>query len=261
MDSKVKIVACSDIHGCVSCDSVAEYAIRHRADILVIAGDIQNADLFRPAKSYFNNDFLRSMRRLMDHGIEVVAVPGNHDFYLKEQLEEDDRRRFMGNLHILVDKAETIGGLRFYGTPWVPTINGRWVYEMDDDELSSKFSKIPTDVDVLISHSPPIGLSDSEQWDVSLGHPNYIRQHFGSKVLRNEIIRKSPKINICGHIHTGDHHPLMLGNTVVLNVSIIDERYREAYDPSEVKFISDRSMEIRISGEKTWTKIKSSNNT
>lgn len=258
----VKIVAASDIHGCVSCDSVADYAIRHRADILVIAGDIQNADLFRSVKSYFNADFIRSVRRLMDHGIEVVAVPGNHDFYLRDCLGADSRRRFIGNLHILVDKTEIVSGVRFYGTPWVPTINGQWAYEEDDDDLADKFAKIPSDVDVLISHSPPLGFSDMEQWDVSLQHPDYARQHFGSRSLRKAIVSKRPRVNICGHIHTGDHRPLSLEDTVVMNVSLIDERYNEAFQPSEIKiFEDDGVMEFRMGGEKSWQKMKNSKNT
>lgn len=260
MMDKVKIVACSDIHGCVSCDSIADYAIRHRADILVIAGDIQNADLFRPVKSYFNDDFVRSIRRLMDHGIEVVAVPGNHDFYLNDCLSADSKRRFMSNLHILVDRMETVSGIRFYGTPWVPTINGRWVYEENDDDLEVKFSKIPTDLDVLISHSPPLGFSDAEQWDVSLQRPSDARRHFGSRSLRKSIISKKPRLNICGHIHTGDHHPLRLDGTVVMNVSLLDERYKEAFLPSEIKIFKDGgNMEVRMGGDKTWQKVKCNN--
>ena len=59
--------------------------------------------------------------------------------------------------------------------------------------------------------------------------------HFGSLDLTDEIARKRPRFVFCGHIHTGDHVPVVLdhgeSSTTVYNVSRLDEDYEIAYEP------------------------------
>lgn len=239
MYGKVRIVACSDIHGCVCSDDISDFAIRRRANIVVVAGDIQTAYVGRDPRSCFRNEFLWMCKDLYRHGIEVVAIPGNHDSYLRECLGKDNRKRFCGNLHILCDKSETVCGVKFYGTPWVPFINGRWVYEEDDDDIAPKFAKIPKGIDVLISHSPPLGFGDAELWDVSMQNPKDQWEHYGSASLRKVILDKKPRLCICGHIHTGDHSMQKLGDTGIINVSLIDEGYAPAYQCADITIDRD----------------------
>ena len=255
----VKIVAVSDLHGCVPCDKVANMAIRKKADILVIAGDIQTAFRDVSPRTYFQEEFLPAVRKLMDHCIEVVAVPGNHDFYLRECLGADNRKRFMSNLHILCDRKADIFGVRFYGTPWVPPINGTWAYEAEERDLAYKFGKIPHGVDVLIAHSPPKGCYDKEHWDVSMDWPRHTWIHFGSRELRNSIHRTIPKCVVCGHIHSGDHGLNRIDETAVINCSLVDERYREAYEPAEILVSlgddGSKTMKFRTKGERKWAML------
>lgn len=248
----MKIVACSDIHGIASFDHVANVAIRERAKIVVVAGDIQTAYSNIDPRSNFEDEFIRPVRRLGRVGIEVVATPGNHDFYLHDCLGSDNVKRFTSNLHLLCDKREKILDVKFYGTPWVPTVNGMWVYEMDDEDLADRFKKIPKGLDVLVSHTPPRGL-DPDMYDVSLRNPRSMRMHFGSVSLLHAINVKRPRCVICGHIHTGDHSPTRVGDTVVFNVSLIGEDYKPAYEPTIIR-ISDNKVEYK-KGVNEWEAV------
>ena len=250
----VKIVACSDMHGIASFDHVANIAIRERAKIVVVAGDIQTAYFGRDPRMSFEDDFLRPTRRLERVGIEVVAVPGNHDFYLQQQLGRENVKRFTSNLHLLCDKRAKVLGVKFYGTPWVPTVNGMWCYEMDDIDLEDRFRKIPKGLDILVAHTPPFGLDSSELFDVSTKRPKRNWEHFGSKTLRKVIEVKKPRCVICGHIHTGDHAVNRVGDSAVVNVSLIGEDYHPAYEPTIIR-ISESNVEFRTEGSDEWTTI------
>ena len=58
--------------------------------------------------------------------------------------------------------------------------------------------------------------------------------------MRNEILASNIELNICGHIHTGDHNPnlITLNNgksATIQNVSILDEEYQVAYYPAIIE--------------------------
>ena len=65
-------------------------------------------------------------------------------------------------------------------------------------------------------------------------------KEFGSVDLRNEILRSNISLNICDHIHTGEHETthIVLNNgksAIIKNMSISDEDYRVAYDPVTIE--------------------------
>ena len=77
---EVKIVACSDLHGIASFEKVAERAIQIGAQIVVVAGDVQTSFIGKDPASAFFFDFIDPTIDLLKSGIDVVLVPGNHDF-------------------------------------------------------------------------------------------------------------------------------------------------------------------------------------
>ena len=169
----------------------------------------------------------------------VRLEAGNHDFYpiahiLYRDVGIDWKYAFSPNVHFLGDAAAEIGGVRFYGTPWVPIISYSWAFEGEPDRLVEWFSKIPSGLDVLVTHSPPhIPGSDVDR---SLQTDS---EHFGSPELTEAIAEKSPRFVFCGHIHTGDHNPVTFSchdgsATAIYNVSRLDERYEIAYEPTWV---------------------------
>lgn len=237
--NKLKIVACSDIHGRPLVPMVNE-VLHYKPDVFVIAGDLQGGGYSFGGYDYFCHELVPAVRRLHAEGIETVLVPGNHDFWLADALEKDVAQN---GLHFLVDKEEEICGYRFYGTPWCPYINGRWVYEVQEEELAQHFKKIPPGIDVLISHSPPLGEGKAENFDVSMQFMPEYRKHFGSSNLRDAIVSKMPHLVICGHIHSGDHKLYQFNSkTVIANVSLLDERYNRAYGMARMTVMPGRKL-------------------
>ena len=252
---KVKILCMSDLHGCVDYSKLADAAIRRRVDVVAVAGDIETSVIGASHERHFEREFIGMCSKMLFHGIEVVATPGNHDSFLREELG-NGRKRFAGNLHILVDRCETVCGLKFYGTPWVPFINGQWCWERADNRLDEKFDLIPSGIDVLVCHTPPEGVGEEETFDVSRQHYRMYWKHFGSKSLREAILRCRPRCVVCGHIHSGDHRLNRVGESALINCSLIDERYHEAYKPAEIVIESHAGgsvkMKFKTEGAKKW---------
>lgn len=230
-----KILATSDLHGLIT--ELAETCQRKKPDILIIAGDIHPASISCYAPEWFEKVFFPLVAKLP---CEVVATPGNHDFWLAGNYDKIKNGNFLyvpKNFHLLVDEEIEINGLRIYGTPWVPYINGRWCYEKNDRDLKEYFDLIPKGLDILISHSPP--LISGKMIDVSCDNPKEWQRHFGSIALANAIRESKPRAVFCGHIHSGAHGrtPFATGSsskTFLWNVSRVNEQYRVAYPMTAV---------------------------
>ena len=112
----------------------------------------------------------------------------------------------------------------------MPIISYSWAFEGEPDRLVEWFSKIPSGLDVLVTHSPPrIPGSDVDR---SLQTNS---EHFGSPELTEAIAEKHPRFVFCGHIHTGLHGGVDFEATRIYNVSRLDERYEVAYEPTWVE--------------------------
>lgn len=159
------------------------------------------------------------------------VVPGNHDLFA-ERKELRKTIKWPDNVKLLVDEGCEFNGLSIYGTPWVPFINGSWAFEeVFPGHLREQFAAIPENLDILITHSPP--KIRSRKIDVSIDRNS---PHFGSEDLTDAILRKRPRLALCGHIHTGDHSLIEVGHddgtkTLLRNVSRLDEEYKVRYAP------------------------------
>lgn len=223
----MKIVAVSDIHGNL-------IQIKEKSDMLVIAGD------WSPL--YIQQDYLAVLewmdRRFIpwmksSRAKHIVFIPGNHDLacqysFFKDEYNKILTRHLMNNsVHYLCHESIIINNLKFYGNPNSESPRG-WAfskpYNVDYD--------FDDDTDILITHQPP-----------RFGDVGYVKQtnrEFGSVDLRNKILESNIKLNICGHIHTGEHgcHQILLNNNKkasVYNVSILDEEYSVAYKPTVIE--------------------------
>lgn len=97
-----------------------------------------------------------------------------------------------------------------------------------DSKLKETYSAIPENIDILLTHDAPYGTSDiCYEWT------QYGREleHIGNKPLRDAILEKHPTWNIHGHLHSANHDIELLGNTKVVNVSIVNESYNVVYKP------------------------------
>lgn len=229
--SNYLVAATSDLHGFI--EGVIQEVENGKPNFLVIAGDIHPCRIDISAETWFPKVFYPFLEEVK---IPVIAVPGNHDFYLNDIICKGREwgKQFPQNFHLLCDSEVIIEGIKFYGTPWVPWINGRWCFEASERSLKYVYSKIPMGIDVLISHSPP--LIQHQFIDISLERPKPSWRHFGSKDLHKAIRETSPHLVFCGHIHSGNHQTHTIESdseenvsSRVYNVSRVSEKYQVTY--------------------------------
>jgi Icc-related predicted phosphoesterase len=126
-----------------------------------------------------------------------VCIAGNHDRCFERTYERDLARRIFRdhNITYLEDEAVTLGGVKFYGSPWQPKFYD-WAFNLPrgGEKLKIRWAGIPDDTNVLITHGPPKGIGDLVPRGERTGC-----EHLLARVLRLEHL----KAHIFGHIHEG----------------------------------------------------------
>lgn len=225
----MRILAISDQHGHMP--EIPE------CDILIVAGDLC-PDVIRGVSArvdplrqvdWFNREWLPWRER---QPARFVAVTwGNHD-YGGEQM----RRACMvsGDHYTVVGCDETVDalGLKIYLTPWSNTFM-KWAFMRDPETLARYYEAIPSGLDVLVSHQPPMGFgSQCRYLDPRDGQ--WKEEHVGSVELRAAIRDKQPRAVVCGHVHSG-HGTYDCDGVPVYNVSVVDEGYSLVWQPTLVE--------------------------
>ena len=181
------ITAISDIHG-----NLVDIP---KCDVLCICGDIVGLNDQRSmdaSKHWFENRFVNWINKIPCD--KVLVIPGNHDFYIEKchmnydgfniALLRDIELKTNDKLKFLIDKAFTYESINFYGTPWINPIRSRsyWAFEPDqyyDNLLETKFSKIPIDTDVLLSHDNPYNNETLSKYSMNAKYHFYGHWHEG----------------------------------------------------------------------------------
>ena len=154
-----------------------------------------------------------------------IFIGGNHDIVLDEN--EATKARRAGNMYswsiqldanrqaktliqsyekegviYLQDKEYVYNGVKFYGSPYSPWFHGDfWAFNKQRGaEINKVWAKIPSDVDVLLSHTPPYGVLDDVFEQKT---ENELDSHAGCKDLLNVIKKRLTKLKLhtFGHIH------------------------------------------------------------
>lgn len=216
-DAADLIYATSDIHM-----SGIEGITDKESGTIVLAGDFmekaKHAENMKEAKKWWDEKFIPWCEDHKDQ--DIVIIGGNCDRWLY-----NNRKKVVWpkNVHYLDDSEAEVKGMKVYGTSWCPhNMNGAW--EVDDKQLEKEFAKIPPGLDILVTHVPPKGEG------IDLDHDTEFNKHFGSEALTKAILEKKPKIVLCGHVHSGSHKPIKIGDSLVMNVSRIDDdRYEQSF--------------------------------
>ena len=219
----MKIIELSHQHGNLN-------QIKDSCYVLVIAGDLSPLCYQQDYDTVLNlcdNEFIPWMKSLYTY--HTIIVPCNHDISCTYSSFKDDtdnlikRHDMCDKIHYLCFDSVIIDGKKFYDNPnsdssywWAFSNQHNQNYEFDDD------------TDILITHHPP-----------RFGDVRFVRRfnkEFGFVDLRNDILRSNISLNVCGHIHTGDHETthIVLNNCnsdIIKNMSISDEDCRVAYEP------------------------------
>lgn len=227
----IKIASISDMHG--NLDITIE-----KSDLLIIAGDILPLDIqmnTRGSKKWLKSIFIPWCESLDVDNIFLVG--GNHDFYLQNHTQEFRDMIKYTNIRYLQDESAVYIGengkvYNIYGTPWCHQF-GNWAFMgYSDEALKDIYSKMPDNIDILISHDAPYGYSDTIIEDVPWGNG----EHIGCKPLAEVVLEKKPKLLLHGHLHSSNHEMELMENTMVYNVSILNEHYKIAFKPLYLEF-------------------------
>ncbi|KAJ0394959.1 hypothetical protein P43SY_000857 [Pythium insidiosum] len=223
----MKVVCISDTHGLHE-ELLAATGIPD-GDVLIHAGDFTDTG-DRDEVLAFNAFLAR-----LPHRYKLV-VAGNHEstfdraFYPahwqqyghRQAYDPDEVRALLTNALYLEDQAVVIDGFLFYGSPWQPEFCS-WAFNLPrGPQLLDKWQRIPDAVDVLVTHTPPLGRGDQ------VGH-----LRVGCADLLREVqSRIRPQFHVFGHVHEG-YGSSSDGVTTFLNASSCTHEY-EAVNPPMV---------------------------
>jgi Icc-related predicted phosphoesterase len=175
----MRLVCVSDTHGYHDTMRVPD------GDVLIHAGDLTKRGTVDEVRAV--DQWLAKM----PHKHKIV-VAGNHDF-LFEREPETARAMLTHATAYLEDEGVEIDGTRFYGSPYTPEFFN-WAFMLPRGEaLRAKWSHIPNDVDVLITHGPPYQILDLTLHG----------EHAGCEALAERMAELKPRLHVFGHIHEG----------------------------------------------------------
>ena len=217
----MRIVATSDCHGMLHEVDVPD------GDVLVLAGDVLanrygNRARLSDAKWQLEElDRLAKWLDVLPHR-RVVLIAGNHDFVF--QHEARAARKILSShpkIVYLKDSGAEVCGLKFYGSPHTPFFCD-WSFNLprDGDELRKAWAKIPSGLDVLVTHGPPFGILDRTPSG----------EQVGCALLLERIETVRPRYSVFGHIHDS-YGRTRVGETEFLNVALCDESYMPVQKP------------------------------
>lgn len=223
----MKIVAISDLHGTLL--PIKDYF--ERCELICICGDISPLNIqanHKKMRKWLVNDFKPWCESLPCD--KVIFIAGNHDFsfqnldFMYTQFPKDKKVTYLFHENY-VYTSRSGKEYSIFGTPYCKLF-GNWAYMELTDILEKLYTDIPKNLDILLTHDAPFGVSDVL---LQLGY--YTGEHIGNKPLSAEILRKAPKIVCHGHLHSTSREFEEWGYSKVINCSIKDECYNPIYDP------------------------------
>lgn len=192
----MKIIAISDTHGQHEKVKIPE------GDLLIHAGDLTEYGTEEEVK-----DFLRWFAK--QPCTYKVFIAGNHDLFF-EQANQNKYKIFANlkaeNVFYLQNSGITLEGIKIWGSPVTPYFLGMAFNKQRGEVIRKTWNKIPTDTDILITHSPPYGILD---------------QGLGCEELLANVIQRKPKLHVFGHIHNA-YGTYQENNKKFINASLTD---------------------------------------
>ena len=194
-------------------------------DILLHSGDFTMRGSFEETINAM--EWLGVQAAKFEH---VIITGGNHDwffYHLSQQIGVWATRDFVQkhagpNVVYLENEfwATELEGKVFsvYGSPAQPEFGGMaWNYARGA-EIKAVWDKIPANVDMLITHGPPMGVLD---W---VG-----KERVGCEELRIAVERIKPRAHVFGHLHSAGGQHRRIGTTDFYNAAVVDESYKLAH--------------------------------
>ena len=190
-------------------------------DLLLLAGDVcPDQDQERWVLGPFR-DWLRSVRAR-----RIVMIAGNHDFFFETAGWRENLAPHFASygLCYLEDSGIEIAGQKIWGSPWVENLPD-WAFCASPEEAAERFSLIPEDTDILLSHAPPGSILDR------VGE-----RSVGSSALASRLQSLRPRVSFFGHIHECGGEQKDFPDTTFYNVALCDEHMQITREPLLLDF-------------------------
>lgn len=222
----IRVCAISDLHG-----YLPEV---EPCDLVLICGDI--VPLSAQGSSRYTSRWYKRAFKTWAESLpcdKVIFIAGNHELHFPNHYEYY-KKMFPNNSKVtyLCHEEYTYLGsdgkeYRIFGTPYCQ-IFGTWAFMLPDPELEERYSEIPENLDILITHDQPYGYGDVL---LQKDCPWANGKHIGNKMLMEAISKKMPRYQFNGHLHSCSHNKIMIEDTIHYNVSLKDESYQPVYEP------------------------------
>ncbi|MFT4761505.1 MAG: Icc-related predicted phosphoesterase [Paraglaciecola sp.] len=212
----MKITFISDTHGK---HGELTTAIPKDTELLIHAGDLSSMGKPEELSKFLNwyNDLPIPNK---------IFIAGNHDF-----LPEESPSLFRSildnfpNLIYLENEEVVIENIKIWGSPITPFFFN-WAFNRQrGPKIRRYWEAIPEDVDILVTHGPPLNFGDrTTQGEL-----------VGCKDLLDIVEKIKPKYHTFGHIHEG-YGRYENDATTFINASVVDARYEMVNAPVSINF-------------------------
>lgn len=231
----IRFVCISDTHSKLKPDDPIPTFHIPPGDILLHAGDFTMKGGMSEIERF--NAFLGTL----NHKKKIV-IAGNHDLPFDEIHFMDHivfgqnfgamRRHLdtkglksvkdlLTNAVYLQDSMVTVCGINIYGSPWLPRFCN-WAFNLDRGaQILEKWNWIPENVDILMTHGPPVGHGDTTKGGINVG----------CLELLNTVQRRvKPQYHVFGHIHES-YGMTTDGVTTFINAASCTKGYKLSNPP------------------------------
>lgn len=211
------IIDCiSDLHG--------HYPKLEGGDLLIIAGDL--------TAKHTEPEFFDCFDWIHEQDYrKKIVIAGNHDTLMQKEQYKGPIGTVKDAFAYLCDSGTEFEGLKIWGSPWSLWFKGIHpkckAFTGSEKHLAKKFALIPEDTDILITHSPPFTIRDTNVSGSQVGSVSLISQH---------ISRLRPQLWVFGHIHEsyGEEGPYRWNGTKYVNASHVNHMYEPVNKPIRV---------------------------
>lgn len=198
-------------------------------NVLIHAGDIS----FR-GQQHEVTDFIYDLMNI-DYFDVKLFIAGNHDWCFEKINEPHHKGKYDWLKHLVFEenmmqsncqyledgktiiKVDNISRpIVFYGSPWQPEFCN-WAFNLprNGEKLKEKWDKIPKNIDVLITHTPPFGYGD------------YVTNttRVGCDLLLEKVQEVKPLVHVFGHVHEA-YGVNITEHTLFVNASMCNRDYQ-----------------------------------
>lgn len=171
--------------------------IPYDVDAVIFAGDAGNEKI--PAVNEHEvYDFLEWFASLT-HIKHKIFIGGNHDTSIESGLIT--RGSMPESIIYLEHESIEIDGIKIFGSPYTPKFGTGWAWNVPRGKLYNYWDKMPEDIDILVTHTPPKGILDLTTYDTRAGAKAGLLFQCGCEELLHRVRSIQPRYHIFGHIH------------------------------------------------------------